>query len=194
MTKTVKETDGAPDQKEEDFLLVFFEQFLAVLRLLVDRADSPSEDVLGNADLAQTLLSLTGFVDRFSEQASLRLKVKFCAFCENALARTDSFGLRKDEFVRNNLLDVVVEWIQPEVSIYSVLESHTKIPDSLLGKTQERAPSRDYDMTLMCRVYTPLSDFWSDSDYNPSKYQLEMTLLMLYPVGLCGTKMCCFML
>ena len=81
----------------------------------MDRADSPSEDVLGNADISQTLLSLTKFMDRFTESASLRLKCKFCAFYENALTRTDAFGLRKDEFVRNNLLDVVVEWIQPEV-------------------------------------------------------------------------------
>ncbi len=122
MTKAAKESDNPPHNKEEEMLVVFFEQvrktclcyswlfiydstfffqFLAVLKLLVDRADSPSDDVLGNADLSQTLLSLTSFIERFSEASSLRLKVKFCAFCENALARSDAFRLRKDESVRN---------------------------------------------------------------------------------------------
>ena len=66
-------------------------------------------------ELNQTLLSLTKFLDRFNERSYLRVKVKFCSFCENALARADVFGLRKDDVVRNNLVEVVADWIEPEV-------------------------------------------------------------------------------
>lgn len=92
-----------------------------MLKLLVDRPDSPSEDVLGNMDLNQTLLCLTKFMDRFTMLSCYKIRVKFCGFCESALARVDSLGLRKDDFVRNNLLDVIVEWTEPEVSIFQQL-------------------------------------------------------------------------
>lgn len=88
---------------------------MAVLKLLVDRIDSPSEDVLGSVDLNQTLLSLANFINRFSATPSLRIKIKFCSFCDSALARSDSFGLRKDEKTRNELLEAIVEWVQPPV-------------------------------------------------------------------------------
>jgi neurofibromin 1 len=87
------------------------------LKLLVDRVDSPSEDAVGNIDLNQTLLSLTKFMDRFNERSYLRVKVKFCSFCENALSSADVFGLRKDDLVRNNLVEVVADWIEPEASL-----------------------------------------------------------------------------
>lgn len=86
-----------------------------MLKLLVDRVDAPSEDAVGNMELNQTLLSLTKFMDRFNERSFLRVKAKFCAFCENALARADVFGLRKDDVIRNNLVEVVADWIEPEV-------------------------------------------------------------------------------
>lgn len=89
---------------------------------------------MGNADLSQTLLSLTSFIERFSESSSLRLKIKFCAFCENALARSDAFGLRKDESVRNTLLDIVVEWIQPEVRYGSMSLSVANVLHQFLGQ------------------------------------------------------------
>lgn len=56
-------------------------------------------------------------MDSLSQDSCYRLRAKFCSFCESALARTDAFGLRKDDVVRNNLLEVVVEWIEPNVSI-----------------------------------------------------------------------------
>lgn len=68
-------------------------------------------------DLNQTLLSMARLMDSLSQDSCYRLRAKFCSFCESALARTDAFGLRKDDVVRNNLLEVVVEWIEPNVSI-----------------------------------------------------------------------------
>ena len=88
-----------------------------MLKLLVDRPDAPSDDVLGNMDLNQTLLSMARLMDNFSQDSCFRLRAKFCGFCESALARADAFGLRKDDIIRNNLLEVIVEWIEPNVSV-----------------------------------------------------------------------------
>ena len=93
-------------------------QFLVVLKLLVDRPDSPSEDVLESIELNQALLTLTKFVDRSNERSYLRVKIKFCTFCENALSRAeDVFGLRRDDVIRNNLVDAVADWIETPVCV-----------------------------------------------------------------------------
>ncbi|TDL29911.1 hypothetical protein BD410DRAFT_780416, partial [Rickenella mellea] len=115
--QTSKDSEGeTPEPEEEELFLVFFEQFVAVLKLAVDRVDSLAESVFDNVDLGQTLLSLAKFIDRFTAASSLRVKVKFCAFCDSALARSDSFGLRRDDKLRQSLLEAIVEWIQPSTS------------------------------------------------------------------------------
>ncbi|KAI5118442.1 hypothetical protein M0805_000576 [Coniferiporia weirii] len=105
-TPVLREVDG--------LLLIFCEQFLTVLKLLVDRPDAPSDDMLTNIDLSQTLFTLTKFMDSFPYVDLLRFKTKFCAFCEVVCARAESFGLRSDDLMRNNLLNVVIEWFEPE--------------------------------------------------------------------------------
>ena len=92
---------------------------MTVLKLLVDRSDAPAEDFLANPDLSQTLLTLTKFMERFRDGDLLRFKTKFCMFCEVACGRSDSFGLRTDDFIRNNLLNTIVEWFEPEVRHYT---------------------------------------------------------------------------
>ena len=100
----------------------------------MDRVDSPSEDAVSNIDLNQSLLSLTKFMERFHDRSFLRVKVKFCSFCENALSRADVFGLRKDDGVRNNLVEIVADWIEPEVGCHHLTRSghviflHTDLP------------------------------------------------------------------
>lgn len=81
----------------------------------MERSDSPSEELLTNSDLCETLLALTKFMDRFADMDLLRFKVKFCNFCEAVCLRSNSFVLRSDDFLRNNLLDVIVEWFELEV-------------------------------------------------------------------------------
>ena len=56
-------------------------------------------------------------MERFRDGDLLRFKMKFCNFCEAACGRGDAFGLRSDDFVRNNLLNVIVEWFEPEVCL-----------------------------------------------------------------------------
>ena len=100
-------------------------QFLVVLKLLVDRPDSPSEDVLESIELNQALLTLTKFVDRSNERSYLRVKIKFCTFCENALSRAeDVFGLRRDDVIRNNLVDAVADWIETPVCVLFLSSSY----------------------------------------------------------------------
>lgn len=95
--------------------MTYLLQSLAVMKLVVDRLDFPSEDLLGSSDLIQTLLSLAKFIDRYNVNSSPRIKVQLCAFCDSVLMRSDDLGIRKDDTARNGLLDIIVEWIQSEV-------------------------------------------------------------------------------
>ena len=57
-------------------------------------------------------------MDRSNERSYLRIKIKFCTFCENALSRAeDVFGLRRDDVIRNNLVDAVADWIETPVCV-----------------------------------------------------------------------------
>ncbi|TFY83118.1 hypothetical protein EWM64_g893 [Hericium alpestre] len=108
-----------------DQFSIFLDQFIAVLKLLVENA-STKEDVFA-VDMAPTLNALAAFIARFNDPAVHRIKIKFCVLCDSAFSRGDTIALRKDNSVRQRVLDTVLEWIQDpniddavsEVSSYS---------------------------------------------------------------------------
>src|ERR1700761_9564826 len=72
---------------------------------------------VSNMEITPTLLGLATFITRFDSPESLRIKQKFCSLCDCVCGRTGILGVRKDNDVRRNILDTVVEWIiPPEVS------------------------------------------------------------------------------
>ena len=88
---------------------------MTVLKLLIDRDDTRMQDVSENVDLSSTLLAIAEYINRHNSAPSARIKVKLCSFCSDALGRTDALGLRKEDKVRNSLVQLILGWIQYDV-------------------------------------------------------------------------------
>ena len=58
------------------------------------------------------LLSFAGFLSRFTDPACHRIRLKFCALCDSVLDSLDNLAIRRDSIARQNILEVVLEWIQ----------------------------------------------------------------------------------
>lgn len=104
--------DGAGQGLTERYRLLFLDQFIAVLKLLVENTQATLEDVIA-IDISPTMLTLASFMARFHDSESFRLKIKFCVMCDNVCDRTDTLTLRKDSCARHRILDMVMDWIQP---------------------------------------------------------------------------------
>jgi len=64
-------------------------------------------------DVSSLMLSLASSIARYNEPASHRLKIKFCGLCTTICDRTDILTMRKEGGTRSEILDIVLEWIQP---------------------------------------------------------------------------------
>lgn len=98
-------------------------QLIAVLKLLVENTHVPLEDVM-SIDISSTMLALARFIARYSGTASFRVKIKFCIMCDSVCERADTLTLRKDTAARHEILDIIMEWIQPTL----VCPSHSSRP------------------------------------------------------------------
>lgn len=94
---------------------------MTVLKLLIERDDTRMQDLSENVDLSSTLLAIAEYINRHHSAVSSRIKLKLCSFCNDALGRTDALGLRKDDKVRNNLIGLILGWLQPEVRLLNVV-------------------------------------------------------------------------
>jgi neurofibromin 1 len=78
----------------------------------------PPDEAL-SIDLGSILHILVGFISRFSDPVSYRIRVKFCALCDSICHRTDTLTLRKDDLSRNRIIDIVMDWFQDPTSVRS---------------------------------------------------------------------------
>ncbi|EGO02251.1 hypothetical protein SERLA73DRAFT_166724 [Serpula lacrymans var. lacrymans S7.3] len=108
-------TEGAGLEFKEEYSL-FLDQLISVLKSLVDNAQMPPDEAL-SIDLGSILHVLVGFISRFHDPASYRIRIKFCALCDSICDRTDTLTLRKDDLARNRILDIVMEWLQDPATI-----------------------------------------------------------------------------
>ena len=110
--------DSTGSDSEEALLLIFFEQLLAVLKLLFERQDIPKRELLADQDMRMTVLTLGRFIERFKNADLLRFKLKYCNFvsaCTHQALILDSANTQNDLILRNELLDCVIDWFDPEV-------------------------------------------------------------------------------
>ncbi|KAF5371189.1 hypothetical protein D9758_004214 [Tetrapyrgos nigripes] len=118
----IKETLQVREIREtlsKDKMLLFIDQFIAVLKLIAENTAARQEIV--SIDIGATLLNLATLIKGYGATETFRLKSKFCSLCESLCDRTESLMLRRDGDVRRNLLDIVVKWIQlPDASLDSV--------------------------------------------------------------------------
>ena len=82
-----------------------------MLKSLVDNAQMPPDEAL-SIDLGSLLHVLVGFISRFDDPASYRVRIKFCSLVCSVCERTDALTLRKDDLSRNRILDTIMEWFQ----------------------------------------------------------------------------------
>jgi neurofibromin 1 len=84
--------------------------------LLLEKPDVPAEEV-ENIDISICLVALAGFIARFVNPLSYRIRIKLCALCDCACARTGTLTLRRDTSARQKIIDVLMEWIQDPSSV-----------------------------------------------------------------------------
>ncbi|KAF8635007.1 hypothetical protein AX15_000591 [Amanita polypyramis BW_CC] len=93
-------------------LLPKLDQFIAVLKLLLENSHAKAEE--GPAvDIGPALYLLASLISRFPGFEACRTKTKFCAMCEVACDSHESVELRKDTNNRHLILDIIMEWVQP---------------------------------------------------------------------------------
>ncbi|KAG2156346.1 hypothetical protein DEU56DRAFT_231415 [Suillus clintonianus] len=107
-------TAGAGLEFKDEYGL-FLDQLISVLKSLVENAQMPPDEAL-SIDLGSILHVLVGFISRFSDPVSYRIRVKFCALCDSICQRTDTLTLRKDDLSRNRIIDIVMDWFQDPLS------------------------------------------------------------------------------
>ncbi|KDQ64130.1 hypothetical protein JAAARDRAFT_118551 [Jaapia argillacea MUCL 33604] len=136
--------NGGSSEWAEHFA-IFLEQFIAVLKLLIENVEDPAEELKG-IDLNQTLFALASFIAHFHDPASYRTRMRFTSLCESVYARMESLVLRKDSHMCHELLDIVMEWIQDPSTVrtdevnMSSLRTAVRLMDRLqLEKTEGAA-------------------------------------------------------
>ncbi|KAG7097519.1 hypothetical protein E1B28_004862 [Marasmius oreades] len=97
-------------EQERHLMLRFVDQFIAVLKLIVENTQARMEEVI-NIDISGTLTGLTNVITRYDSQDTFREKIKFCSLCDSVYERSDTLTLRKDSNARQNILDAVIQWI-----------------------------------------------------------------------------------
>ncbi|KAG2060194.1 hypothetical protein BDR06DRAFT_948277 [Suillus hirtellus] len=107
-------TAGAGPEFKDEYGL-FLDQLISVLKSLVENAQMPPDEAL-SIDLGSILHILVGFISRFNDPVSHRIRVKFCALCDSICHRTDTLTLRKDDLSRNRIIDIVMDWFQDPTS------------------------------------------------------------------------------
>ncbi|KAG1876130.1 hypothetical protein C8R48DRAFT_830907 [Suillus tomentosus] len=104
---------AGPEFKDEYGL--FLDQLISALKSLVENAQMPPDEAL-SIDLGSILHILVGFISRFNDPVSHRIRVKFCALCDSICHRTDMLTLRKDDLSRNRIIDIVMDWFRDPTS------------------------------------------------------------------------------
>ncbi|KAK4248657.1 hypothetical protein C7999DRAFT_30893 [Corynascus novoguineensis] len=102
-----------PTVKGQDNDIIFAEQSSSLLKVLVERLDTPSD--LGAASslhLGALCLNFARSLDGVADTPnSLRVKIKICQLVEAVTKRKEQLNLRDDVRIRNQLLEYIFRWI-----------------------------------------------------------------------------------
>ena len=95
-------------------LVVFLEQFIAILKVLSENVNSLAED-LRVTDIPSLLYTVATFISRIdgADPTSGRLKLKFCVLCNSVFSRTEPVMMRnKESSIRQSIIDIIIDWVQ----------------------------------------------------------------------------------
>ncbi|KAI0040644.1 hypothetical protein FA95DRAFT_1647858 [Auriscalpium vulgare] len=112
LDQVIQDVTTKSDLAWSDHFAIFLDQCFVVLKLLIENAQA-QDDVL-TIEMTPTLHALAGFINRFNEPASHRIRIKFCALCDSVFTRPDMLARRTDSTstVRQHILNIVLGWIQ----------------------------------------------------------------------------------
>jgi hypothetical protein len=68
-------------------------------------------------DISSMLMSLTNMIARCDGAQTFRLRMKFCSLCVSLSTRTDTFILRKESPARQNIIELLMEWMEVAVHV-----------------------------------------------------------------------------
>lgn len=94
---------------------VFLDQFLLVLKVLVEQVQSPDDMI--NAELMSILVSFAGFLSQFTDPACIPVRTKFCQLCDSTIKRSEEFAVPKDNLARQRVLEYILDWMVDPQSV-----------------------------------------------------------------------------
>ncbi|KAI1796034.1 hypothetical protein LXA43DRAFT_649826 [Ganoderma leucocontextum] len=100
-------------------LVVFLDQFLAILKVLSENASSLAED-LRIIDIPSLLYTLATFINKIdpTDPTAARLKLKFCTLCNTVFSRTGPVIMRnKESTMRQSIVDIIIDWVEETTTI-----------------------------------------------------------------------------
>lgn len=145
MTKLLSHSTGPTGVATSEAFTTFVDQVIAVIRLWVDRVN-PGENAAGfQVDLGELLYLIAQYTHRLGrEDASQRIKIKFCQLFEAVLGKPEFVVLGNATKLRNAVLEWMCEW-----SIETIRdEFHIGIQDKV---------QRELDLNCL-RAMIPITD------------------------------------
>ncbi|TFK46902.1 hypothetical protein OE88DRAFT_1666689 [Heliocybe sulcata] len=133
----------------DEHFSIFLDQFIAVLKLLIENVEAPGEELVG-FDINSTLLALAGFIGRFHDPASYKIRIKFCALCDSIYGRNETLVIRRDTSASHDLLDIVIDWVLDPTQINDI--------DSLRIQNELNMSSLRTAVRLMDRLKLTVSE------------------------------------
>ncbi|KAK7980760.1 hypothetical protein PG989_013217 [Apiospora arundinis] len=99
--------------KSQDGEIIFAEQTSSLLKVLVERLETPSDlGAAASVHLGSMTLSFAKFLDSAPDNIGcLRVKIKVCQLCEVVTRKKEHLNLRDDVRIRNQLLEIIFGWI-----------------------------------------------------------------------------------
>ncbi len=131
-------------------LVVFLDQFIAILKVLSENVHNLTEDLRG-IDIPSTLYTLATFISRVedTELASVRLKVKFCALCSSVFSRTEPVIMRnKESSMRQSIADIIVDWVEETPVVSFSLLNDMRVRSDKAGFQEDGSSSAQNELNI----------------------------------------------
>lgn len=119
LDEVIRDITQSSNVEWDETFATFLDQFLAVLKLLIENVEAPGEELVG-FDINGTLLALAGFIGRFHDPASYKIRVKFCSLCDSIYGRNETLVIRRDTSASHDLLDIVIDWVQDPAQMHDI--------------------------------------------------------------------------
>ncbi|CCU74400.1 ras GTPase activator [Blumeria hordei DH14] len=158
--------------------VIFAEQAAATLKSIVDRMGVPSENNGAlSIDVGVLTLNFAKFLDNLSHGAGVsRVKIKICQLCETITQKEELLNLRHDVRIRNQLLEVIFNWItRPSSPKEPPMGGSIRADDALRLQRDLNKASLKALADLTYRLPLQPADGQTDADISDLKSQMFHT-------------------